>query len=62
MAKRIQQRATINGEVKWLSGTNQQELFESYLKHVISAGIVTINDGTKVEKPTTDAILFGKYL
>lgn len=62
MAKRIQQRATINGEVKWLSGTNQQELFESYLKHAISAGVVTINDGTKTEKPTTDVILFGKYL
>ena len=62
MAKRIQQRATINGEVKWLSGANQQELFECYLKHAISAGIVAINDGTKAETQTKDAIHFGKYL
>ena len=62
MAKRIQQRATINGEVKWLSGANQQELFECYLKHAISAGIVAINDGTKTETQTKDAIHFGKYL
>ena len=62
MAKRIQQRATINGEVKWLSGANQQELFECYLKHAISAGIVAINDGTKAETQTKDTIHFGKYL
>lgn len=62
MAKRIQQRAIINGEVKWLSGATQQELFESYLKQAIAAGIVTTTDDAKPEEKADDGILFGHYL
>ena len=28
MAKRIQQRVSINGEVRWISGATQQDLFD----------------------------------
>ena len=28
MAKRIQQRVSINGEVRWISGATRQELFD----------------------------------
>lgn len=62
MAKRIQQRAIINGEVKWLSGTTQQEIFESYLKHAIAAEMVMMFDEAKKEKKPEDGILFGNYL
>ena len=40
MSKRIQQRATINGITKWLSGTTQQEIFDAYLRFAIDMGAV----------------------
>ena len=40
MSKRIQQRATINGKTKWLSGSTQQEIFNAYLCFAIDEGIV----------------------
>lgn len=40
MSKRIQQRATINGKTKWLSGSTQQEIFDAYLCFAIDEGIV----------------------
>lgn len=42
MAKRIQQRAVINGKTKWLSGETQQDIFDAYLQCVIDAGIVLL--------------------
>ena len=42
MAKRIQQRAVINGKTKWLSGETQQDIFDAYLQCVIDAGIVVL--------------------
>lgn len=42
MAKRIQQRAVINGKVKWLSGETQQDIFDAYLQCAIDAGIVVL--------------------
>jgi len=42
MAKRIQQRAVINGKTKWLSGETQQDIFDAYLQCVIDVGIVVL--------------------
>ena len=35
MAKRIQQRVSINGETRWISGSTQQELFDAYLEQAM---------------------------
>ena len=60
MAKRIQQRVSINGETRWISGSTQQELFDAYLEQAIRAGIV-INPQQTTSSPITSP-LFGDYL
>lgn len=50
MSKRIQQRATINGKTKWLSGTTQQEIFDAYLRFAIDVGAVLPAGGTAQKK------------
>ncbi len=60
MAKRIQQRAVINGKIKWLSGNSQQELFEAYLQQAIEAGLVTLPNAFTPVLETTP--LFRDYL
>lgn len=60
MSKRIQQRVSINGEIKWISGATQQELFEAYLSQAIKCGVVTLPDGS--EPKWKDAPSFGAYL
>ena len=52
MAKRIQQRAVINGKVKWLSGETQQDIFDAYLQCAIDAGIVVLpGSGASAAQP-----------
>ena len=60
MAKRIQQRVTINGETKWISGATQQELFDAYLAQAVKAGVV--NSPQAQEPRASGAPLFGNYL
>lgn len=60
MSKRIQQRVSINGEIKWISGATQQELFEAYLSQAIKCGVVTLPDGSEPKRK--DAPSFGAYL
>ena len=36
MSAKLKQRAVINGKVFWLTGSTQQELFQSYLSHAIT--------------------------
>ena len=60
MAKRIQQRVSINGETRWISGSTQQELFDAYLEQAIKAGIV-ISPQQTTSSPVASP-LFGDYL
>ena len=48
MAKRFQQRAVINGKVKWLSGETQQDIFDAYLQCAIEAGLVVLPNSNQV--------------
>ena len=60
MAKRIQQRVTINGETRWISGATQQELFDAYLAQAVKAGVVV---SPQAQEPrASGAPLFGSYL
>jgi integrase len=55
MAKRIQQRAVINGKTKWLSGETQQDIFDAYLQCVIDAGIVVLpNSNQSIAQPPAE--------
>ena len=60
MAKRIQQRVIINGEIRWLSGSTQQELFDAYLAQAVKAGIVI--SPKEQDTRASGAPLFGSYL
>ena len=44
MSAKLKQRAVINGKVFWLTGSTQQELFQSYLSHAITEGVVVPPD------------------
>lgn len=44
MSAKLKQRAVINGKVFWLTGSTQQELFQSYLSHAIMEGVVVPPD------------------
>ena len=48
MAKRFQQRAVINGKVKWLSGETQQDIFDAYLQCAIEAGLVVLPNSNQI--------------
>ena len=48
MAKRFQQRAVINGKVKWLSGETQQDIFDAYLQCAIETGLVVLPNSNQV--------------
>lgn len=60
MAKRIQQRVTIKGEIRWISGATQQELFDAYLEQAIKAGMVL--PPNQAASTQTATPLFGDYL
>lgn len=60
MAKRIQQRVSINGEVRWISGATQQELFDAYLAQAVKAGMVVLPQ-QEIRMPT-EMPLLGSYL
>lgn len=44
MSAKLKQRAVINGKIFWLTGSTQQELFQSYLSHAITEGVVVPPD------------------
>ena len=44
MSAKLKQRAVINGKVFWLTGSTQQELFQSYLSNAITEGVVVPPD------------------
>ena len=60
MAKRIQQRVSINGEVRWISGATQQELFDAYLAQAVKAGMVALPQ--QEMRTPAEAPLLGSYL
>ena len=44
MPKRIRERITVNGQIRWISGINMQQLCDNYVQLLVNAGIIAWTD------------------